>query len=98
MYDDYAINEDFFHWQSQSTTSVNSETGKRYIHHKGLKNTILLFVRENKKERGTSMPYYFLGPATYVSHQGNKPISFTWKLEHKIPARLLKYTRQLAIA
>lgn len=98
MYEDYAINEDLFHWQSQSTASDTTETGRRYINHKELGSTILLFVRENKKEGVFSMPYYFLGPAVYVSHQGNKPISFIWRLEHRIPARLLKYTRQLAIA
>jgi hypothetical protein len=34
MYDDYAINSTLFHWQSQSTTSVDSPTGQRYIHHR----------------------------------------------------------------
>ncbi|WP_058309079.1 DUF3427 domain-containing protein [Gracilibacillus massiliensis] len=34
MYDDYAMNEWLFHWQSQSRTSVTSETAKRYIHHR----------------------------------------------------------------
>ncbi|MHC9542299.1 MAG: DUF3427 domain-containing protein [Vulcanimicrobiota bacterium] len=98
MYEDYAINEDLFHWQSQSTTSETSETGKRYTGHRERGNTILLFVRENRKEQGNSMPYYFLGPVSYMSHQGNKPMNFIWRLEFKIPARLLKYTRQLAIA
>jgi hypothetical protein len=34
MYEDYAINESLFHWQSQSTASEDSATGQRYIHHK----------------------------------------------------------------
>ena len=29
MYQDYAINEQLFHWQSQSTTSAESPTGRR---------------------------------------------------------------------
>jgi hypothetical protein len=33
LYEDYAINERLFHWQSQSRTSVESETGQRYINH-----------------------------------------------------------------
>ena len=33
MYQDYAINERLFHWQSQSTTSADSPTGRRYIEH-----------------------------------------------------------------
>ena len=33
MYEDYSINEEYFHWQSQSTTSDISPTGQRYINH-----------------------------------------------------------------
>ncbi len=31
MYADYPISRDLFHWESQSTTSVNSPTGRRYL-------------------------------------------------------------------
>ena len=31
MYADYPISRDLFHWESQSTTSVNSPTGQRYL-------------------------------------------------------------------
>ena len=34
MYHDYSINENLFHWQSQSTTAADSPTGQRYIHHR----------------------------------------------------------------
>ncbi len=51
LYEDYAINEVLFHWQSQSTTSDTSTTGKRYINHKKTGNIILLFVREKKKKK-----------------------------------------------
>ena len=37
MYHDYSINENLFHWQSQSTTSESSPTGQRYIHQNGAK-------------------------------------------------------------
>ena len=99
MYEDYAINESLFHWQSQSRTSVSSPTGQRYIHHRREGYTPLLFVRENRDlPSGLTAPYVFLGPADYVSHSGNKPISFTWKLRHPMPARLLRSTsRQAAI-
>ncbi|OLN27466.1 Helicase, C-terminal:Type III restriction enzyme, res subunit:DEAD/DEAH box helicase, N-terminal [Desulfosporosinus metallidurans] len=30
MYQDYSINEELFHWQSQSRTTVESLTGQRY--------------------------------------------------------------------
>ena len=95
MYLDYAISDDLFHWQSQSTTSVESPTGQRYLKGTG---TILLFVRENKNGDGVSSSYCFLGPADYVSHNGSKPINVTWHLRYKMPARLCRMTERMAIA
>jgi len=67
MYQDYAISDILFHWQSQSTTLEASPTGRRYIGHKHIGHTILLFVREQSAKNGLSSPFYFLGPADYVS-------------------------------
>lgn len=89
MYEDYAINEKLFHWQSQSRTSLQSETAQRYIHHKERNHKILLFVREYKVLNGYASPFTFLGTADYVSHTGNKPISFVWELQEKIPGKLI---------
>jgi len=97
MYEDYAIDESNFHWQSQSTTSTASPTGKRYVCHEENSHAILLFVRERAKVRGRAMPFYFLGPAIYQSHRGEKPISFHWKLLHPMPADLQMCTERLAI-
>ncbi len=98
MYEDYAINDTLFHWQSQSTTSDTSPTGKRYINHVLNKSSVLLFVREKKKLNGLACPYYFLGPATYVSHEGSKPMSIIWKLKYKMPGKLIRKTAKLATA
>ena len=92
MYEDYAINDDLFHWQSQSTTSDTSPTGKRYINHVLNRSTVLLFVREKKKLNGLACPYYFLGPVTYVSHEGSKPMNIIWKLQYKMPGKLIRKT------
>lgn len=89
LYEDYAINEKLFHWQSQSTTSVESITGKRYINHKALNSKIALFVRENKERDGITAPFTYLGLCEYISHTGNKPISFVWKIEEEIPAKII---------
>jgi len=35
-------------------------------------------------------PYLFLGPATYVSHQGERPMAITWRLKHAIPAEFFR--------
>ena len=99
LYEDYAISDKLFHWQSQSTTSDSSPTGKRYINHDETKRTILLFVRENNKVgSGLAEPFYFLGPVKYVSHEGSKPISFIWELVNPMPAHLVREAAHLSIA
>ena len=89
MYRDYAISPELFHWESQSSTSVRSTTGQRYINHAERRSHVLLFAREHKSnDFGTGVPYVFLGPATYVSHKGERPIAFTWRLHHTLPQSL----------
>lgn len=83
-YRDYAISRDLIHWESQSTTTEAGETGQRYINHEARRTRILLFARLNVGDRA----FWCLGPANYVSHQGERPISFTWRLEHPLPADL----------
>lgn len=99
MYQDYSINEELFHWQSQSTTSDTSSTGLRYINQRKGDHKILLFVRESKKDRilGATDSYVYLGPVEYIAHNGSKPINFTWKLCRPIPAKLYKKTNKLLV-
>jgi hypothetical protein len=89
LYEDYAINERLFHWQTQSTVSQESSTANRYINHKKLGHKIALFVREYKKENGYTSPYIFLGTCDHVSHSGNKPMSFIWRLKEEMPPMLV---------
>lgn len=89
LYEDYAINEQLFHWQSQSKTSDTSSTGLRYIQHRETGNKIALFVREYKSEFGYTSPFIFLGTADYVSHSGSKPVSIVWRLHEPMPAYLV---------
>jgi len=86
LYKDYAISPTLFHWESQTLTTQRSPTGQRYIKHRELGGQILLFVRARKKQDGLTMPYTFLGPVDYVSHKGERPIAFTWKLRRPMPA------------
>lgn len=91
MYEDYLISHELFHWQSQSNTSVDSKTGRRYINHRQMGYTPLLFVRETKSlPSGLSAPYFFLGPCEYVSHEGSRPISILWKILNSVPSRLFR--------
>jgi superfamily II DNA or RNA helicase/HKD family nuclease len=82
MYADYPISPTLFHWESQSTTSITSPTGQRYL---SGSSTVLIFCRQHQTDEFGTAAYLFLGPATYVTHQGNRPIAITWKLQHPIP-------------
>lgn len=99
MYNDYSISESLFHWQSQSTTAENSSTGQRYIHHKERGSKVLLFVREFKSDRvtGGAEAYTYLGTASYVKHEGSRPMNITWQLDRPIPAKFLKKTNKLVV-
>jgi hypothetical protein len=96
MYRDYAISPDLFHWESQSTTSVDSPTGQRYLRHRDRGSSILLFVRDGKTNEMGTEPYMFLGSADYVSHTGDRPIAITWKLERPMPFDLFTAARVAA--
>lgn len=59
---------------------------------------ILIFVREFKNDTfGNTAPYTFLGTASYVKHNGSKPMNVTWKLDKPIPAKYLKKTSKLVV-
>ncbi len=97
MYQDYAISENLFHWQSQNTTSESSPTGQRYMNHCQTSHTILLFAREQNQVNSLASAYSFLGSADYVSHSGSRPMSIVWKLHHPLPAKLYRRFARLAI-
>ena len=93
MYADYPISPTLFHWESQSTTSVASKTGQRYL---SGSSTVLIFVRQRQIDEFGTAPYLFLGQATYVTHNGDRPIAVTWKLKHPMPSDF--FNRAAAIA
>ncbi len=41
-------------------------------------------------------PYLFLGPAYYVSHEGDRPMAVTWRLKFPIPIRFYRGFRLTA--
>jgi transposase len=83
-YRDYAISRSLIHWESQSITRADSPTGLRYRNHERNGRTILLFTRERADDRA----FWFLGPARYVSHTGEKPMAITWELDVALPGDL----------
>jgi superfamily II DNA or RNA helicase/HKD family nuclease len=87
MYKDYALGTQLFHWESQSSTSPDSVTGRRYIEHRATGTNIVLFTRDAPEDEvGAGAPFRCLGQVDYVSHNGSKPIAFTWKLRRDMPS------------
>jgi hypothetical protein len=86
MYNDYAINEYLFHWQSQNSAAPDTSTGLSYIKHQENNKKILLFVREKAKdEYGNTMGYVFVGEGNLKEHYGAKPMNIKWKLNEPLP-------------
>ena len=97
QYNDYAISESLFHWQSKNDES-HTNSGSRYVRQKENHKTFLLFVRENKKDGyGLTEPYYFLGPVTYRSSQGDQPMSITWEMKYHMPVFILDKAMKQAV-
>jgi len=92
MYQDYSINEELFHWQSQSRTTVESLTGQRYLNQETSGGNVLFFVREYKKEGTFASPFTCLGFADFQSHYGSAPISIVWKMKEPLPGFVMKKT------
>ena len=83
-YRDYAISRTLIHWESQSSTRADSATGLRYRNHERDGRTILLFTRLRADDRA----FWFLGPASYRGHVGERPMAITWELDHPLSGDL----------
>jgi superfamily II DNA or RNA helicase len=93
-YRDYAVAPDLFHWESQSVTRELSETGQRYINHTERGSHVMLFVRPSNRDAwGRTPAFTFLGPATYVSHTGERPMAIIWRLHRPMPLDVFKLAR-----
>lgn len=98
MYDDYAIDETLFHWQSQNSAGPDTPKGISYINHEKNGKKILLFVREkNKDEHGNTQGYIFIGEAKLLEYYGTKPMSIKWELFSPLPHFLWKEAAKLRI-
>ena len=99
LYNDYAISNKLFHWQSQNATRPDLGKGLDYINHKKIGRRIMVFVRPYKtNEYNQTMGYHFLGDAEMVKSSGSKPMNITWELREAMPVYLLKESAKLAIS
>lgn len=98
MYDDYAISETLFHWQSQNSARPDIGKGLSYIRHQENDKKILLFIREKAKdENGNTMGYVFIGEANFKENEGEKPMNIKWELNEPIPNYLWKESAKMSI-
>lgn len=98
MYEDYAINEYLFHWQSQNSAGPETTKGISYIKHRENNRRILLFVREKvKDEHGNTMGYVFVGEGSLKDYYGSKPMSVKWELSEPLPHYLWKDAAKLRV-
>lgn len=98
MYDDYAVNEYQFHWQSQNSARPDRGRGLSYIEHVEKRKTILLFVREKSTDEfGNTMGFVFLGEGNIIDHYGEKPMSINWELKEPMPNYLWHDAAKLSV-
>ena len=93
-YADYPVAPHLFHWETQNSTSPESDTGRRYITGRG---KVVLFVRERKRdERGATRPHHCLGYASCRRHESSRPMKIVWELERPMPGWLYQAGKVVA--
>lgn len=98
MYDDYAISETLFHWQSQNSSRPEIGKGLSYIKHQENDKNILLFIREKANdENGNTMGYVFIGEGNFKEYEGSKPMNIKWELNEPMPNYLWKESAKMSI-
>lgn len=98
MYNDYAVSDTLFHWQSQNSARPDIGKGLSYVTHKENEKQILLFVREKSTdEHGNTMGYIFIGKGELKDYYGSKPMSINWLLHEPLPPYLWKESAKLSV-
>ena len=91
MYKDFAITQDKVKWDSQNKTKADSSEAKSYIDGSV---TPLLFIQKSKQAEGdVPESFVYLGPMEYISHEGECPISFEWRLKYPMPASVYEWAK-----
>lgn len=91
QYEDYAISQNQFHWQSMNKTRIDSNEGQRLIHQKENGWKYILFVRDTKKdEYNITNGYYCLGTMDFNSSHGECPMNVIWDMHDPIPGIILE--------
>lgn len=98
MYNDYAISDTLFHWQSQNSSRPDIGKGLSYITHQENDKKILLFIRERANDaNGNTMSYVFIGEGDFKENEGAKPMNIKWELKEPIPLFLWKESAKMSV-
>ena len=88
-YRDYPISADLFHWESQnSTTTASSRRPPLPRRHEPCGALHPSCARTTSSAAGRRSSA--LGTATAVEHQGERPISITWRLDRAMPQHVIQ--------
>ena len=97
MYRDLPVSPTLFDWESQSSATQTSATGRRYLSQRETGTNVLLAVRNSPKDDVTTAPFMLLGNADYVSHSGERPIQIRWELRRPMPTDVLAQASVLGV-
>jgi superfamily II DNA or RNA helicase/HKD family nuclease len=96
LYEDYAISQSQFHWQSMNRTRIASDEGQRIIKQRDNGWKYILFVRDSKTdEYGNTNGYYCLGPMDFNSSHGECPMNVVWDMHEPIPGFILESAKAI---
>lgn len=95
-YEDYAISQSQFHWQSMNRVKPESAEGQRIVGQRENGWRYLLFVRDSKKDGfGSTNAYYCLGLMDFESYQGECPMNVVWNMHSDIPGFILQSAKAI---
>jgi hypothetical protein len=98
LYQDFALSEKIFLWQTQNSARPDKGKGLSYITQSETGKRILLFVREkNTDEFNNTMAYVFLGDGDFLNYTGSKPMNIKWEVREPMPPFLWKDSAKMAV-
>jgi superfamily II DNA or RNA helicase/HKD family nuclease len=96
LYEDYAISQSQFHWQSMNKTRAKSAEGQRIITQRNNGWKYILFVRDSKADEfGNTNGYYCLGTMDFNSCHGECPMNVIWDMHEPIPGFILESAKAI---
>lgn len=88
-YEDEFVSTSEFHWQSQNKNTRASRIGQMIAQAGTPRERVHLFVRARAKNRGgRAEPFIYCGELSFLSWDGDRPISVRWRLSEPVPQHL----------